>query len=224
MTTTKKAQGGVRSKRGTLEAQAGAIVDDVTGFDGDTRLALSWALVRLKDARAGATAGGSVEKYERELRELLDKVARGAYVFDVNEVGAGHVYAAQTIYDLIDGTIPTPEFVHTNLQMTIHEAGRRTGVELWVSPNDDDNDRGDFSVQRIARMFKHHPSETFNMVPELDLAGLISAVLKHPDTPEDIYGGIRQGLARLTEAAEVNEHPDVIAVALAVHKPEGGEQ
>jgi hypothetical protein len=69
-------------------------------------------------------------------------------------------------------------------------------------------------------MFKHHPSEDFNMVPELDLAGLISAVLKHPDTPADLYSAMRQELARLTETGDVNEHPDVIAVALAVHKAE----
>lgn len=225
MTTKKKAQGGSKGKVTTLDARALAIVNDVNGYDGDTRFALNWALVRLREARAGATFSKSVAELEREVRELLDKAERGEYVFDVDDIGAEHVYAAQTVYNILDGTIETPQFVSLNLQMTIHEAGRRTGGELWITLNKDDHDElGDFSVQRMARMFAHHPAENFSMVPDRSLAELVSAVLKHPDTPRELYGAMRREIATMTEPDEVNEHPDVLRVALAIHKAEQGEE
>jgi hypothetical protein len=58
-----------------------------------------------------------------------------------------------------------------------------------------------------------------------DLAQMVSAVLKHPDTPGSVYDALRFAIAGLTEADAVNEDPAVIGVALAVHKAgeKGGE-
>jgi hypothetical protein len=56
------------------------------------------------------------------------------------------------------------------------------------------------------------------------LAAMISAILKHPDTPAEIYDGIRRGIAALTEHDDVNESEEVIAVALRVAAEEAKEQ
>jgi hypothetical protein len=46
-------------------------------------------------------------------------------------------------------------------------------------------------------------------------------VLTHPDTPGRIYNPLSEAVAELTANDKVSEDPAVIAVALAVHKPEG---
>jgi hypothetical protein len=53
---------------------------------------------------------------------------------------------------------------------------------------------------------------------------MIAGVLTHRDTPPSLYDAMRFALAGLTEPHAVNEHPDVIRVALEVNADEkGGE-
>ncbi|MET0646721.1 MAG: hypothetical protein ABW208_08865 [Pyrinomonadaceae bacterium] len=125
---------------------------------------------------------------------------------------------AARLLDAAVSTHGTPDFITDAIVTAVNVACSDNGLKppAWLTEPHGDN-QGDSLAElweRLPRMYD------LNLEPKKDLAGLISAVLKHPDTPADLYSAMRRELARLTEAGDVNEHPDVIAVALAVHKAE----
>lgn len=105
----------------------------------------------------GCDGRGSVAQRERELRALLDKAAKGLPVFDVDEIGAGYVEAARRVYGIVSDRGAIPDFISDAVQTVLGEAARVTGTELWIYPDSDDpGASGDYSVERMARMFKYH--------------------------------------------------------------------
>lgn len=233
MTTKKKTQKGSRGKgaREELKARAAEIVADVRTFDADTRRAVYVALANLNFAE---TDPQPPTKYtdagfcERELRAAIEKVEKGVPMFDAERFKAEAVAQAFALYDILeprDADVGLPDFIVNAARVALDAAAERYGVNLWLDVDGSgDTGMGGHSVAAIAGLFERAGTHGVEVEPVRDLAGLVSAVLKHPDTPRDLYDGMRRAIATMTEPDEVNEHPDVLRAALAVAKAEeGGE-
>ena len=230
MTTKKKAQGGARSNvRGQLKARAAEIVEDVRGYDADTRRAVWVALENMKFAETNPqppTEYTDAGFCERELRGVIEKAEKGVPAFDVESFKPETVAQARAVYACIDGEPDLPDFISGAVWVALHATAARYDVDIWLDVDGSgDAEKGGLSVAAIAILCERvGASSGVEVEPKRDLAGLISAVLKHPDTPRDLYSAMRQELARLTEPCAVNEDPAVIAVALAVHEAEAEEE
>jgi hypothetical protein len=113
-----------------------------------------------------------------------------------------------------------PEFITNAVMAALHLAKYKTGVEFWqVEPGNIMGD--DLDMAGLAKLLRvAYGRSDIEVEPEKDLAQLISAVLRHPDTPHELYGAMRREIATMTEPDAVNEDPAVIAVALVVHRSE----
>lgn len=116
------------------------------------------------------------------------------------------------------GSVGAFDFINDMLGEAVESVSSRLGIE----PPDDWRDPVKHpTVEAFERWLEKVPP-TFDLRdrPAPDLAQLISAVLKHPDVPADLYSAMRREIATMTEPDAVNEHPAVLRVALAVHKAE----
>src|SRR5215218_6050347 len=157
MTTKKKAQGGTKDKGGELKARASAVVEDVRGYDGDTRRAVFVALANLKFAETNPQPPSEytdVGYCERKLRERLDKAAKGLPLVDVDRFGVEEAAQARAVYDIIAHS-PVPDFIADAVRVALDEAARVHGLEIWLDVDDSgDAGTGDYSVAAIARLFR----------------------------------------------------------------------
>lgn len=158
------------------------------------------------------------------MTEYVETAEAGGVVREYsNHLNPAHIAVAETLIGLLDAE--APEYLGGVLTTILSEIERRTNVALWRTVGDGLTvEDGGYSVGALASVFRDYPSLEIEFEPKRDLAGLISAVLKHPDTPADLYHAMRKELARLTESDAVNENPAVIAVALAAHKAEAEEE
>jgi hypothetical protein len=217
MTTKKKTQAGSKGKLPTLKEKAREVIANSYDYDADTRRHVWLALQRIDFAR---THKGDTKITEagatRELKECLSKAARGVPLFDVASVGEQFVAAARMVYDLLEGHSNVPEFIYNAARVALEEVARRNDRNVWILADDDDSDSGGFSVERMALLFKYHELDTLELEPKRDLAGHISAVLNHPDTPSDIYNALAEAVTTLTARDEVTNTAEVIRLALAL--------
>lgn len=186
---------GTAESREQLEARARRITERASDFDFDTREAVARALEQ------GAT--------DDELRRMCETAEAGGIVAAPLRETTEHEYheAAHATMRLAL-SYGLPDWFLWTMINALREAAEVFGVNI----GDDDNGHSARGVADLFRVSGNYKWPT--------LADHISAVLKHPDTPEPIYDGIRKGLCPLTEVGEVNEHPDVIRVALEVYKAE----
>jgi hypothetical protein len=228
VTTKKKAQPATSGKgREALKAKALEYVEAVRSYDADVRRAVYVALANMKFAETNpqpATKYTDAGFCERELRAVIEKVEKGVPVFDADRFSPETVAAAFTVRELVDpgeNDIGVPDFISNAVRVALEEAERRFDSPIWLDVDGTgDLATGGYSVAGIARLFQRVDVSDVEVEPKRDLAGLISGVLKHPDTPGELYHAMRREIARMTEADEVNEDPAVIGVALAVEKAE----
>ena len=233
MTVKKRTQKGVKDKRtrAQLKARATEIVADVNTFDADTRREVYVKLSWLTFAESGAepqTPLTNPNRCERELRETIRKAEKGEPLINVGHLKPEAVAQARLVYALMENGINgvnVPDFIMLAAQTALDATAKAEGLELWLDVDDSgDLETGGYSVARMAVLFERRPGFGVEVEPKLDLAGLVSAVLKHPDTPRELYSAMRREIATMTEPDEVNESPDVLRVALAVHKAEQEEE
>lgn len=211
---TKKAQ--------AARARALAIIADVRSYAYDTRVKLAEALRTYEAGKlyqADATLAGMVEQAEAgRVVEHPDDCTQE----DWESVG----HQAERVLET-----SIPDWLRDAMCTAINAAADHHGVEVWKAfpeelEPDPSYDGTGYSAAALGELFRVSRCTQLEDLPGHSLAGHISAVLKHPDTPRELYDGMRRAIVTLTEADAVNEHPDVIAVALAVNKSEerGGEE
>lgn len=209
---------GRQATRRALETRARKIIDDALGYDADTRLSISNALT---DFNASLTTAD-------ELRDLIKRAEAGDAILDIACVEAGYVDAARSLVALIDSSY-VPDFIRGAITVALNEAGRGTGVRLWVEVTEGVEESGGFSVAVLSRFLASHSMFDLKLEPARDLAGLLSAVLNHPDLPgplgESIGDGVNDLFNELHSGAQkrVEYGPEYLGALLRVAAEQGGE-
>jgi hypothetical protein len=68
----------------------------------------------------------------------------------------------------------------------------------------------------LARVFAHSPDKMPRLVPELDLAGMIAAVLSHPDLPPALWDGFTDAINEVNNSTDILKRPDFFRALLDV--------
>ncbi|MBC7933172.1 MAG: hypothetical protein H7Z38_21625 [Rubrivivax sp.] len=251
MTTKKVTAKGGQKKRASsgnivgarLEARARKIINDERRHDVDTRCKVEVALGSVEFWRTGFDKYARTEKEMedkprriaeavRELAALVERAEAGQSLADLSDLHPGSVEAARTVLRLIDGdghdALRVPDFILDALMTTFYEVERRTGAKLRKAPEATEDDETWYSLETVAHLFERREGLTFRLEPERDLAGLISAVLSHRDTPAVVYNflhdGINEALNQLTQDERVafdNSQERIANVLTFVKKKEG---
>jgi hypothetical protein len=195
----------------TLEQRAKAIIADVRRYDIDTRHQVLFALKNFTFDRDGG--GGyfpaeemptRVAEAERELRRVVTQAEAGERV---TESGAGEEYdaAARAVVELL-GNSAVPDFFRNGITDLLNLFAADTGARLWHETTEDDSETGGYSTDILARTFANHRLHSLEIERKKDLADLISAVLKHPDTPVEVHNALAESLDRLKHDHRATEY------------------
>jgi hypothetical protein len=149
------------------------------------------------------------------LCELVARVEAGERVTK-SHVPEEYDKAARTVIELAD-TSALPDFFREAIYGLLNMLAADLGVLLWQETTEGGGETGDFSIDVLARTFAHHRFHELKIERKKDLADLISAVLKHPDMPVDLYNSMREGIASLDYDASA---PEFIRHALAYEPTE----
>lgn len=199
-----------------LKARAVAIIANVTRYGYDAR-------VKLAEALRAFEAG---ELYRPA--DTLARMVRQAEAGDVveapgDEISEDWESVGHQTERLIETSIP--DWLRDAICTALCAAASRHRVEVWkafpeaLEPDPSYEGVG-YSAAALGELFRVSQVTQFEDLFDNSLAAHISTVLKHPDTPRELYDGMRRALATLAEPDAVNEDAAVIAVALAVHKSE----
>ena len=178
--------------RAQLKAQAAATIADVRGYNADTRRAVYVALANLKFAETNPQP--STEYTDAGYCE--GKLRR---VLEAAEKGE-HAFDVNAL----------------------DANARLEDVNIWLDVDDSGHrDVGGYSVAGIAVLLRRVGVGGVTLEARRDLAGLISGVLNHPDTPRHIYNKLSEAVGEMAVKDDVVHTAEVLRVALAVHKAEG---
>jgi hypothetical protein len=237
MTAKKRAQGGLKGKvtREQLKARASEIIDDTVTYDADTRVRVSVALQNLRFYESGGTPGietsaeaaRKARKFETELAGLCRRAEAGESLADFSGVDEETVRQVWTVFELVEKSNGCPQFIYEALMTAIDEAARLAGLPVWKYTDEEDQlASGGYSPRVMATLFERFMGEAVPLEPKRDLADLISGVLTHRDTPTRVYNALSEAVSELASKDEVQNRPEVIRAALAVHGAEekGGDE
>ncbi|MGB8507275.1 MAG: hypothetical protein WCD76_02625 [Pyrinomonadaceae bacterium] len=198
-----------RGRRATakpsIEDRAEAIAKDVYGYDADTRRHIEIALLT---PRLG-------------LAELVERAERGEFLVE-SGVPPEYDEAARAVIALLDMQSGIHESITGAVQFVIDELARETGAGIWIDMGND-SETGNYSPAILARVFHHHQFLRVEVERKKDLAGLISAVLNHPDLPcelqESIGGSINDLFNDLPGGVwkRVEYSPEYLSILLRTH-------
>jgi len=197
--------------RPTLRDRALSIINDVSAYDVDTRIAVNNTLTDHKASLAS----------DAELREAIRRAESGETILDLAGVAEEYADAARATLALLN--LPgVPAFVSDALSTALAEAQTRTGAGIWQEPGGAREDLGDYSPLVLARVFAHDSMLKIELEPKKDLAELLSAVLRHADTPQVISEAIKEAMAQINED---ETDPRFVALILeaAARAENGGE-
>lgn len=213
-----------------IKKRAREIVRDVRAADADTRFRIDLALISLEQSESGVLGEyADNEGYERTLRSQVAAAERGESLSDFSGVRPEAAEAARAFLALqsMDGL---PEYVFEATQEVLRELGRASGAGLWREPEHDDEakrfEMGDWSAEILARIFNKPPDKMPSLTPALDLAGMIAAVLNHPDLPSELREGMNEGLDNLLShnTGAVTTSADYVAALLKHSGGKGGDE
>jgi hypothetical protein len=210
------------------------MIRDYDNFDADTRALIDLSLQNIRDTQAGRLGEyADPEGDERKLREQITRAERGESLADFSRMKPETAEAARAFVALMshDGL---PDYCRDSMTEMLSQLQSATGAGLWQTPHytlgDSADEVGDWSAATLAGVFHNPPRDLPALKPELDLAGMIAAVLTHPDTPGYVAEGLNQGLTDLFNYAggETQGHfttsPEYVAGLLAYCGKEGGEE
>jgi hypothetical protein len=126
-------------------------------------------------------------------------------VWDLAKVADEQAAAARATLRLLD--LPgLPPFVSEALCMILDHAAMRKGVNLLADPK-----RG-YPVKALADLFAVTSGfqHGLSFEPERDLAGHISAVMKHAETPTELFNAIGEVLTDMSNHIDYHT-PEMIA-------------
>jgi hypothetical protein len=205
-----------------VKLRAKVIIADVRGFDIDTRHAIWLALNNFEFYERGA--GGAYTEaelpreraaYERELRAAVAQVEAGQ---SLSESGVEPKFdaAAQALLGLLFAP-GMPDFVNNAITDLLRLIEKKTGARLWVEI-EDDTETGDYSAERLARVFAFDSRLNLAIEEKHDLAAHIAAVLNDEATPKQIYGRLAEGVNEtfndLGQGIAVSDSADYIRLVL----------
>ncbi len=87
------------------------------------------------------------------------------------------------------GAEGVPDYIHSAVYAALIAAGNETGIVFR------DEEKDDFDLKGLAALLAATRLYRLELEPKRDLAELISAVLKHPDVPQQIYNGLSEGVS-----------------------------
>jgi HAMP domain-containing protein len=198
-----------KGKGATLEARAEAIIEDCSRYKIDARKSVELALKNYRFNRDGSSHVGfepqdaaTVARYELELRDLCDRAEKGdpLNAEDLATVDAEAVEAARAVMHMIDGS--APEFISDALFVALMETQKATDAGLWQTVGDDDA-TGEFSLTVMARTFAQHPRLSIPLERRHDLADHVAAVMRHKDTPAQLYNAMQEALSEAINTRHV---------------------
>jgi hypothetical protein len=150
---------------------------------------------------------------------MTTKKTRGAgtinegEVWDLAKVGKEKEAAARATLRLAE--MPgTPGFLCDNLFSMLSHAAKVCDV-----PIGSEDPHGGYSVKQLAALFAVSELQRGGLTfePERDLAALISGVMKHPDTPTELFNAIGEVLTDM--AGSIDYHsPEMVGRTLAAAK------
>lgn len=122
-----------------------------------------------------------IEK-RRPFRKAGDRVD-----IDLVAVAEGYDRAARLVVSLFDKGASVPDWLTDLIMRGLEAATEKTGIEHWGAPVD-----AGFDLRGIADLFAVTSPANFSLEFEQKkgLPELISAVLRHPNTPVNLYNGI----------------------------------
>jgi hypothetical protein len=188
-----------------IEARARAILANPTAYDADTRRAI---------LRAYETKG-------EDLAELVKRAEAGEMICDLIGVSEDIAEAAKTTVRLME--LPgLPDFLRSAVIDVVNHASRVENVETWVPVGEDSPG---YSAARLAELFGCVGlgyRADLAMEPKQDLAGLLAAVLSHPDTPPVVFEAVTEGLGDLYIRTEIWKDADTLRALFNLGADEKG--
>lgn len=136
----------------------------------------------------------------------------GGEVWDLVKVGQEQAAAARALLRVLD--LPgLPDFISENVFNILSHAAAVNGVGIGS-----DDPEGGYSAKALANLFAVstgcQPGLIFE--PRRDFAELLSATLRHPECPVEIYNAVGECDCLTPDRWDTPEH---IRVALAQNKP-----
>jgi len=125
---------------------------------------------------------------------------------DLVAVAEGYRRAARLVVSLYERGASVPDWLTDLIMRGLEAATEKTGVEHW--------DGEDFDLRGLADLFAVTSPANFRLEFEQkkDLPELISAILKHPDTPSNLYNAIGDAVSDWSVDSDA---PAYIRLALA---------
>lgn len=108
---------------------------------------------------------------------------------DLVAVAEGYERAARALVDFYDHTRDVPDWLTDLIMRGLEAATEKTGIEHWEGSG--------FDLRGLANLFSVTSPASFKLEFEQkkDLPELISVVLRHPDTPVNLYNAIGDAVA-----------------------------
>lgn len=197
--TTKQTTKKTAKRRPSVKDRARRIINDAEGYDVDTR-----------EARTASLESGDAE----DLRETVERAEAGEIILDLSVPAAKYAEVARLAVGMLNN-YELPDFMLTACMDAIRAAASHFNVE-YMEDNEDDG----LSVSKLAELFRLARARSYQL-PEPSaptLAEQISAVLRNPETPEQIREGILKGMTLYDE--DVTD-PAYVALILAAAKEKG---
>lgn len=110
---------------------------------------------------------------------------------DLVAIAEGYDRAARCLASLYDGSANIPAWLSDLILHGLEAASKKTGMENWT-----DSEKG-FNLRGLADLLavSGTPEYRLEFEQKKDLPELISAVLRHPDTPANLYNAVDAAVA-----------------------------
>jgi hypothetical protein len=152
-------------------------------------------------------AQGGAKGKRRQSRKAGGEAVR--VDLDLVAVAEGYERAARLVVSLFDRGASVPDWLTDLIMRGLEAATEKTGVEHWGATLE-----AGFDLRGLADLFSVTSPANFRLEfePKKDLPELISAVLRHPDTPANLYNSIGDAIA---DWQHDDTNPAYIRLALA---------
>lgn len=122
---------------------------------------------------------------------------------------------ARAVHDVL--RMHVPDFLQTALLAAINDAAKSHNIDAPTLAEDETETQAQ-AIEKLARIFAvaglYQPAKSDTR----KLAESISAILTNPETPEEIYSHLLDGLAVIDDNSRVHENPNYVEAILTIHR------
>ncbi len=201
--TTKKATRRA-AKGNTIQDRARAIIGDTSRYDKETREAVAYALEN---------------DPPNDLAETVRTAERGDLIADTRICSAKACRAARKVAAFVNSG-DVPDYLTNVVHVALNVAAKKHGIEPHPGEN--------FDLRALADLLTISRGERSYIAPTQSLAELLSAVLTHPDLPDDLIESIGEAMNEMFTRLDgpvqraVEYHPEYIGRLLSAYAEKGG--